>query len=197
MSPVRPIAAECALLLVDLQIGSVAGVRTMEPARLKDHAIALTSVAQLHGLPVIITAGRKPGLAGVFLPELKLIAAGHVMIERTTTEAFEEHALVDALERTGRKSIICAGVATDIGLLYAVLGARAAGYEVFAVLDASGTTDRTAEDLARLRMVQAGATVTGWASIAAGLMGDFAGPTSLDTMALMAQRMQSAPSPFS
>jgi nicotinamidase-related amidase len=92
--------------------------------------------------------------------------------------------------------MIMAGVATDIGLLHAALGAKAAGFEAITVLDASGTTDPQAEELARLRLTQEGVGLTGWASLAAGLMGDFAGPHSLDKMALLSQRMDTAGGPF-
>jgi nicotinamidase-related amidase len=135
-------------------------------------------------------------IRGVFLPELKALLPGHIFVERTNVSAFETPALRDAAASTGRKTIITAGVATDIGLLYAALGAKAAGYDVWAVLDASETTDAQAEEIAKLRLVQSGIGVVGWASLAAGLMADFAGPQSLDTMALLAQRMESSSDPF-
>lgn len=147
-------------------------------------------------MPSVLTAGRKPGVGGVFLPELKSLLPGHAFIERSCVAAFDEPALTEAVRATGRQTVIMAGVATDIGVLYAALGAKASGYDVIAVLDASATTDTQAEELARLRLVHEGIRLTGWASLATGLMGDFAGPQSLDTMALLAQRMDTHSGPF-
>ena len=193
---VLPNPDECMLLLVDLQVGALASIRTIAPAQLKDNAIALATLAHLHGMPTVLTAGRKPGVGGVFLPEIKALLPGHAYIERTTVAAFETPALHEAVTATGRKTVITAGIATDIGLLYAALGAKAAGFDVWAVLDASGTTDDKAEGIARVRLVQSGVGVTGWASLATGLMADFTRPHSLDTMALLAQRMDPDASPF-
>ncbi len=194
---VKPAPQDCLLLLVDLQVGSVSSVRTTEPAHLKDNAIALAALASIHAIPAVLTAGKKPGVGGVFLPELKAMLPGHAFAERTTVAAFDAEGVREAVKRTGRRTVIAAGVATDIGLLYAALGAKAEGYDVWAVMDASGTTDPGAEGLARHRLSEAGVTLTGWASLAAGLMGDFGGPKALDTMALLAQRMDFAGgSPF-
>ena len=192
----RPRSEDCALMLVDLQVGAVASVRTMAPARLKDNAIALATMAQMHAMPAVLTAGRKPGVAGVFLSELKGLCPGHVFVERTTVDAFDEPRVRDAVKMTSRKTLIMAGVATDIGLLHAALGARSAGFHVVAVLDASGSTDPRAEKWACDRLAGAGVDVTGWASLATGLMGDFAGPHGLETMALLAQRLDAAGGPF-
>ncbi len=186
--------SDCALLLVDLQVGALSSIKTIEPARLKDNAIALTSICRLHSMPAVLIAGKKPGIGGVFLPELKLLCADHVLVERTRVAAFEDPAVAKSISDLGRRIIIAAGIATDIGLLYATLGARAAGYEVWAVLDASGATDSIAEECAKARMASAGIVLTTWASVAAALMGDFAGPNALDTMAVLAQRV--GPKPF-
>ena len=188
--------AECALVLIDLQVGSVGSIRSRPPHQLRDNAIALTAIARLHGIPVVLTAGRKPGVGGVFLPELRLMTSGHVYIERTAAAAFDDPAFAQAIAALKRRTLIMAGVATDIGLLYAVLGARALGYEALVALDASGAADPEGGELAKLRMIQAGAAPSGWASIAAGLMRDFAGPTALETLAIISERMDSAPNPF-
>jgi hypothetical protein len=167
----------------------------MKPQVLKDNVIALATLAKIHKIPSVLTAGRKPGVGGVFLPELKALLPDHAYVERTKVAALEEPGVLDALKITERKTLIIAGVATDIGLLYAALGAVGSGFSVIVVLDACGTTDDKAEEIAKLRLVEAGICIAGWASLAAGLMGDFAGPTSHETMALLTQRMN-AQSPF-
>ena len=189
-------ADDCFLLLVDLQVGSLATIRTIEPKVLKSHVIALATVANIHKMPAILTAGKKPGVSGAFLPELKALLPGHAYVERTAVGAFAASAVKEAAAATGRSTAIIAGVATDIGVLHTALGAKAAGLDVWVVVDACGTTDPRAETLAIARLNADGIGTTGWASLAAGWMGDFAGPFALETMALLSQTLQSGEGPF-
>jgi nicotinamidase-related amidase len=55
-----------------------------------------------------------------------------------------------------RTKLIISGVSTDVCLAFVSLSALAAGFEVYAVVDASGTFSPLMKDLAIARMVQAG-----------------------------------------
>jgi hypothetical protein len=46
-----------AFLFVDLQVGPLSTVKTMEQEGLKRNALALATVARMHNIPVIFTAG--------------------------------------------------------------------------------------------------------------------------------------------
>ena len=189
-------AEDCFLLLVDLQVGSLTTIHTIDPKALKDNAIALATLANIHKMPSILTAGKKPGVSGAFLPELRALLPGHAYVERTAVGAFDAPAVKAAAAANGRSTAIIAGVATDIGVLHAAIGAKAAGLDVWVVVDACGTTDSRAESLAIARLSAAGVVTTGWASLATEWMGDFAGPLGLETMALLSQRIPSAEGPF-
>jgi hypothetical protein len=63
---------------------------------------------------------------------------------------------VEAVEATGRKTLIIAGVWTSVCVAFPALQAKADGYEVFAVMDASGDVSKMASDAALARMSQAG-----------------------------------------
>ncbi|WP_197422342.1 isochorismatase family protein [Phaeobacter inhibens] len=81
-----------------------------------------------------------------------------------------------AIEATGRKKIIMAGIVTDVCLLFPALSAVAEGYDVYAVVDASSTWDDATRDAAMLRMSQAGVKVTTWGSVLAEVMDDWRNP---------------------
>ncbi|TKJ02394.1 isochorismatase family protein, partial [Bacillus cereus] len=53
--------------------------------------------------------------------------------------AWDNDDFVKAIEDTGKKQLIIAGVVTDVCVAFPALSAIKAGYEVFAVTDASGT----------------------------------------------------------
>ena len=68
--PPRIRAEDTALIIVDAQVSSFDPITNIEPMRLRDNLVALTTAARILSMPIILTAGRKPGIDGVFLPEL-------------------------------------------------------------------------------------------------------------------------------
>ena len=56
--------------------------------------------------------------------------------------AWDNEDFVKAIEETGKKQLIIAGVVTDVCVAFPALSALNAGYEVFAVTDASGTVSK-------------------------------------------------------
>ena len=62
-----------------------------------------------------------------------------------------------AIEATGRKNILLAGLWTEVCVTWPTLNMLDAGYNVYIVEDACGATSQAAHDAALRRMVQAGA----------------------------------------
>jgi len=71
--------------------------------------------------------------------------------------SWEDKKFVDAVKATGRKKLIMAALWTEVCLAFPALEAMKAGYEVYAVEDASGGTSITAHNAAMRRIEQAGA----------------------------------------
>lgn len=182
---VRPEAAQLALLIVDAQVDAVASVTTIDPAKLSDRLGGLVKLAKLHAIPIVVTVGRKPGDGAALIPEIAHLLTESKPIQRTLVAAFEEAAVMSAVAATGRSNLLVAGVATDIGVLYAALGAKPAGFRADVVLDACGTNDARAADIAERRLVNEGVGITAFAMLALGLMGDFRGPQAHETLALL------------
>ena len=80
---------------------------------------------------------------------------------------------VAAIEKTGRKQLIIAGVVTDVCVAFPALSAIEAGYQVFAVVDASGTFNKDVRDAALMRMVEAGVQPMNWFAVACELHRDW------------------------
>jgi nicotinamidase-related amidase len=70
--------------------------------------------------------------------------------------AWEDDAFRKAVEKTGRRRLIFAGLWTEVCLLYPVLHAQREGFETYFVVDAVGGSTTMAHDIAIQRMVQAG-----------------------------------------
>jgi nicotinamidase-related amidase len=111
------------------------------------------------GVPTIVTA-TSPEMWGPTIPELTQALPAISIINRTTVSAFDEPRFAKAVEATGRRKLIIAGVSTEVCLAFPAIYATGIGYDAYAVIDASGTFSETKRITGLLRMVQAGVVVT-------------------------------------
>ena len=101
---------------------------------------------------------------------------GISILNRTTVNAFDEPRFAKAVEATGRKKLVIAGVSTEVCLALPAIHATAVGYDAYGVIDASGTFSETKRITGLLRMVQAGVIVTDYSTIAVEMLKDNASP---------------------
>ena len=145
------------LALIDYQPEQYAGVGSVDHAVLLDHVTMLGRVAATFALPVVLsTVYVKHGMTGTN-PELREVLPGVPEIDRTTMNSWEDPDFRAAVEATGRRKLILAGLWTEVCVAFPALDALAAGYEVYVVADAIGGVSRTAHESAMQRMTQAGA----------------------------------------
>jgi nicotinamidase-related amidase len=172
------------LLLIDHQVGLFTGVRDIPVAELKHNVVALAKAAKVLGMPVIVTA-TSPEMWGPVIPELTEALPGVPIIARTTVNAFDDARFAKAVEATGRKKLIIAGVSTEVCLAFTAIHATGIGYDAYAVIDASGTFSETKRITGLLRMVQAGVIVTDYATVAVEMLKDNASPKAGDLYAAL------------
>lgn len=165
------------LLLVDHQVGLFAAIRDYSPAELKHNVVALAKVARILGIPTLVTTTAEKFLWGPIAPELKAVLDPSVqVIDRTTVNAWTDPRIPAAVASTGRKKLIIAGISTDVCLTLPALSATGAGYDVYGVVDASGTINETKRTTAMLRMQQAGVIVVDHGAVIVEMLGDNADP---------------------
>jgi nicotinamidase-related amidase len=73
---------------------------------------------------------------------------------------------VEAVKATGRNTLIIAGTITSVCMAFPAISAAHAGYKVFAVVDASGTYSKMAQEITLARVVQAGVVPMDTAAVA-------------------------------
>jgi len=164
-----------ALLIIDHQVGLFTGVRDIPVGELKHNVVALAKAAKVLGVPTIVTA-TSPEMWGPIIHELTEALPRISIINRTTVNAFDEPRFAKAVEAIGRKKLIIAGVSTEVCLALPAIHAATAGYDVYGVIDASGTFSETKRITGLLRMVQAGVIVTDYATVAVEMLKDNASP---------------------
>lgn len=161
------------LAMIDHQTGLLASVRDILPETLSKNINGLTNMAVTAGIPSVITASMPDGPNGPVSSAITDVLGNNVINRAGEINAWKSPEFKAAIEATGRKKIIMAGIVTDVCLLFPALSAVAEGYDVYAVVDASGTWDEVTRDASMLRMSQAGVKVTTWASVLAEVMDDW------------------------
>ena len=161
------------LVMIDHQTGLLVGCRDQDASLLRTNILGLCEMANVLDLPSLITASMPDGPNGPIMPEIVDILGGEVIGRKGEINAWDSPEFREALNHTGRKKLIMAGIVTDVCLLFPAISAIADGYDVYAVIDASGTWNKTVQEAAMHRMSQAGVKVSTWASVLAEIMNDW------------------------
>lgn len=148
---------DCVMLLIDHQSGLFNLVKDIPVPDLRRNVIALAKAATLLKIPVITTASVPDGPNGPLIPEIHEVAPHAQYVSRQgQINAWDMPTFVGAIEETGRKTLIMAATLTSVCLAFPSISAVAAGYKVYAVVDASGNWSKMATDLTIARITQAG-----------------------------------------
>ena len=173
------------LALIDYQPEQYAGVGSVGQDELLAHVTMLGRVATTFQLPVVLsTVYVKHGMSGTNAELLEALP-GVPEIDRTTLNSWEDPDFRAAVERTGRKKLIIAGLWTEVCVAFPALDALSEGYEVFFVADAIGGVSRVAHESAIQRMVQAGAKPITVLGLACELQRDWGRPDANRLRAIM------------
>ncbi|MDR2300195.1 MAG: isochorismatase family protein [Comamonas sp.] len=159
-----------AMLLIDHQSGLFQTVHDMPFTTLRMLASTLAKIASLAKIPVITTASVPQGPNGPLIPEIHQNAPHAKYIARKgEINAWDNPEFVQAVKDTGKKQLIIAGTITSVCMAFPSIAAVADGYQVFAVIDASGTYSKMAEEITLARMMQAGVVPIDTAAVASEL----------------------------
>ncbi|TWI67459.1 nicotinamidase-related amidase [Pseudoduganella lurida] len=153
--------ADTLVLLLDHQSGLFQTVRDIEVADLRRNVEVIARLCTLLDIPVITTASEPAGTNGPLMPEIAEYAPHAVHVARKgEVNAWDNDDFVEAVRSRGRKTLVMAGVWTGVCVMFPALDARAAGYQVYAVMDASGDPSEMASRVSLARFVQGGVQPT-------------------------------------
>lgn len=162
--------ADAVMLLIDHQSGLFQTIGDMPMPELRTRAAALAKMATLSKIPVITTASVPQGPNGPVIPEIQQNAPHAKYVARKgEINAWDSPDFVAAVKATGKKTLIIAGTITSVCMAFPAIGAVQEGYKVFAVVDASGTYSKMAQEITLARVVQAGVVPVDTAAVASEL----------------------------
>lgn len=148
---------DAVMLLIDHQSGLFQTIRDMPFTEIRANATTLAKVATLAKIPVITTASVPQGPNGPLIQEIHQYAPHAKYVARKgEINAWDNPEFVAAVKATGRRQLIIAGTITSVCMAFPSIAAVHEGYQVFAVVDASGTYSKMAQEITLARIVQAG-----------------------------------------
>jgi len=185
----KPTPQNSVLLLVDHQIGLMAGIRDFPTlATYKANVIALAKMARALEIPTLVTSSNAQWQNGDTLPEIKELFPDQAVYRRTgIINCYEDptfrSAFEDATSKSGRRHVIISGVTIGTCCALPTLSMLQDGYNVFPVVDACGAWNHYEAEAAMSRMARAGAELVTTFALACELQADWKLPTANDMLA--------------
>jgi nicotinamidase-related amidase len=177
--PYEPLTSEnAALILVDHQVGLMSGVRDYSIAELTHNVVGLAKAAKALKLPIVVTTTARDSMWGPTIPELVEALPGVPITDRSTVNAFDDPPVARAIEATGRKKLIFAGLSLEVCAAFPAITAVGRGLDAYVAVDACGTFSETKRQAGLLRMMQAGVIVSDYATLMIEVLKDNGRPES-------------------
>ncbi|MET8562641.1 hydrolase [Streptomyces flaveolus] len=164
----------CAVLFVDHQPQMFFGTGSGDRTAIINSTLGLAKAAKVFDVPVVLSTVAAESFSGPILPQLADVFPDQRIIDRSTMNAWEDTAFVEAVKATGRQKLVIAGLWTEVCVVLPALSAIAQGYEVYVVTDASGGVSPQAHEHAVQRMIQGGAVPVTWVQVLLELQRDWA-----------------------
>ncbi|MET9476480.1 hydrolase [Streptomyces sp. NPDC002922] len=164
----------CTVLFVDHQPQMFFGTGSSDRTAIINSTVGLAKAAKAFDVPVVLSTVAAESFSGPIMPQLAEVFPDQKIIDRTTMNAWEDLAFVEAVKATSRKKLVIAGLWTEVCVVLPVLSAIAQGYQVYVVTDASGGVSPQAHEHAIQRMVQGGAVPVTWVQAFLELQRDWA-----------------------
>jgi nicotinamidase-related amidase len=133
------------------------GVANFERQSLVQLNVLLAKATRVFDVPVVLSTVETKSFSGNMWPQIQAIFPGKEPVERSSMNSWDDPNFVGAVEKTGRKKIVLAGLWTETCVALATIQMLHDEYEVFVVEDCCGDLTQLAHDNAMKRVVQAGA----------------------------------------
>ena len=147
----------CVVAIIDLQPQMLFGVANFDRQSIINNNVALAKAARVFEVPVVLSTVETKSFSGNLWPQIQAVFPGQTPIERSSMNSWDDKNFVAAIEKTGRKKIVLAGLWTETCVALPTVQAIHDKYEVYVVEDCCGDVSQLSHDNAMKRMIQAGA----------------------------------------
>jgi len=166
------------VVLIDHQPWVAFSVASIDRGLMVNNTAALAQAARDLGVPTVLTTVGAKGsvLVDPIFKEIAEVFPDVTPIDRTSTHAWSHPEVRAAIDATGRRKLIMAGLITEVCLAQSVLAALKDGYDVYFVSDCSGGITVESHEDAKARMIQAGAKPVSWLTVISEWAPDYTSP---------------------
>src|SRR5947209_8600474 len=147
----------CVVALIDHQPQMLFGTSNFDRQTISNNTVALAKASRVFDVPVVLTTVETNSFSGNMWPQIQAIFPNQEPIERSSMNSWDDKNFVAAIEKTGRKKIVLAGLWTETCVALPTIQAVHDGYEVYVVEDCCRDVSQLAHDNAMKRVIQAGA----------------------------------------
>jgi nicotinamidase-related amidase len=146
------------LVLIDHESQMAFAVKNIETEILKNNTAIVAGASKIFNVPTVVTTVAEKSFSGPVFTEIQDVypQATSNYIDRTTMNTWEDVNAHKAITGKGKKKIVLAGLWTGVCIVGPALSAKAEGYDVYVITDASGDVSKEAHEMAIQRMIQAG-----------------------------------------
>jgi nicotinamidase-related amidase len=147
----------CVVALIDHQPQMLFGSSNFDRQGIINNTVALSKAARVFDVPVVLTTVETKAFSGNLWPQIRAVFPNQKTIERSSMKSWDDKNFVAAIEKTGRKKIVLAGLWTETCVALPTVQAIHYGYEVYVLEDCCGDVSQLAHENAMKRVIQAGA----------------------------------------
>jgi nicotinamidase-related amidase len=147
-----------ALVLIDNEAQMAFAVKNISIDQLRNNTAIVAGASSIFKVPTVVTTVAEKSFSGPVFAEVAEFypPTKYTYIDRTTMNTWEDVNAHKAIVDKGKKKIVLAGLWTSVCIVGPALSAKAEGYDVYVITDASGDVSTEAHEMAIARMVQAG-----------------------------------------
>jgi nicotinamidase-related amidase len=147
----------CVVAIIDLQPQMLFGVANFDRQTIINNNVALLKAAKVFDVPVVLSTVETKSFSGNMWPQIRAIFPNQTPIERSSMNSWDDNNFVAAIEKSGKKKIVMAGLWTETCVALPTVQAIHDNYEVYVVEDCCGDVSQLSHDNAMKRVIQAGA----------------------------------------
>jgi len=144
------------VIIIDHQPQMYFGVESTSRRAIENNVLGLAKAAKLFKVPCILSTVEAKSFSGYMYSKLQEVCPEVKPIDRTTINSWEDANIKKAVEGTGRKKVVIAGLWTEACVAFPALCMQQESYDVHVATDACGGATKEAHNMAILRMTQAG-----------------------------------------
>jgi nicotinamidase-related amidase len=177
-----------AILLIDHEPQMFFGVESDCRTSVLNAVTALAKTASVFQIPIILSTVEARQFSGPLVSMVQTVHPDITPIDRTSLNAWEDVNFKRAVQQTGRRKLIMAGLWTEVCVTLPALSAIEDGYDVYVVADASAGSSKQAHQMAIQRMIQAGAKPVTWQAVVWELQRDWANKDTYQAVTALLQQ---------